>query len=200
MYERARKRLVCFCCGFNVKAERFPRQQNWRRTCECADTQPSTCVNLVTIGSLPTHQIWAKSVNRILRYGDEGGVHVRTCRDAPSHPWLVERTYLVTPNPHTTIGFWVLTRVVLDSWVVSQIWLDSNSNESSWSWVSRENQGYETSQSRITLIVNWVRVESIGYCLSQIWFTDFSEEKTSMTPFTWVKNSEFLYRIVCSLA
>ena len=29
------------------------------------------------------------------------GVHVRTCRDAPPHPWLVESTYLVTPNPHT---------------------------------------------------------------------------------------------------
>ena len=29
------------------------------------------------------------------------GLHVRTCRDAPPHPWLVESTYLVTPNPHT---------------------------------------------------------------------------------------------------
>ena len=28
-------------------------------------------------------------------------VHVRTCRDAPSHPWLGESTSLVTPNPHT---------------------------------------------------------------------------------------------------
>ena len=28
-------------------------------------------------------------------------LHVRTCRDAPPHPWLVESTYLVTPNPHT---------------------------------------------------------------------------------------------------
>ena len=30
-----------------------------------------------------------------------GGVQVRMCRDAPFHPWLVESTYLVTPNPHT---------------------------------------------------------------------------------------------------
>ena len=35
----------------------------------------------------------------IRRWG--GGVHVRTCRDAPPHPWLVESKYLVTPNPHT---------------------------------------------------------------------------------------------------
>ena len=58
----------------------------------------------------------------------------------------------------------VRTRVVLDSWVVSQIWLDSDSNESSQSRVGRENQGYESSQSRITLFVIWVRVESTGYC------------------------------------
>ena len=29
------------------------------------------------------------------------GVHVRTCRDAPPHPWLVESTYFMTSNPHT---------------------------------------------------------------------------------------------------
>ena len=38
-------------------------------------------------------------VYRILRYGD--WVHVRTCRDVPPHPRLVESTYLVTPIPHT---------------------------------------------------------------------------------------------------
>ena len=66
----------------------------------------------------------------------------------------------------------MVARVVLDSWVVSQIWLDSDSNESSQSRVGRENEGYESSQSRITLIdrhlsqsritliVIWVRVES----------------------------------------
>ena len=45
--------------------------------------------------------------------------------------------------------------------------------------VGRENQGYESSQSGITLIVIWVRVESTGYCLSQSWVADFSKEKTS---------------------
>ena len=69
------------------------------------------------------------------------------------------------------------TRVVLDSWVVSQIWLDCDSNESSQSRVGRENPGCESSQSRITLIVIWVSVESTGYCLSQSWATDFSKRK-----------------------
>ena len=46
---------------------------------------PPTLVNLVTIGFLTTHQILAKLFNRILRYRD-GGLHVRTCRDAPPHP------------------------------------------------------------------------------------------------------------------
>ena len=53
--------------------------------------------------------------------------------------------------------------------VVSQFWLDSDLNESSQSWVGRENQGYELSQSRITPIVIWVTVESTGYRLSQSW-------------------------------
>ena len=77
--ERARPKEISlfFLCGFNVKAERFPRQRNWRRTCECAVIPPPTFVNLVTIGSLTTHQILAKLINRILRYG--GGLHVRTC-------------------------------------------------------------------------------------------------------------------------
>ena len=69
------------------------------------------------------------------------------------------------------------SRVVLDSWVVSQFWLDSDSTESSQSRVGRERQGCESSQSWITLIVIWVRVESTGYCLSQSWVTDFSKRK-----------------------
>ena len=86
------------------------------------------------------------------------------------------------------IYLWVMTqhylsltclwnRFVLDSWVVSQIWLDSDSNESSQSRVGRENQEYESSQSRVTLIVIWVRVESTRYCLSQSWVNDFSRRK-----------------------
>ena len=53
-------------------------------------------------------------------------------------------------------------RVMLDSWVVSQIWLDSDSNESSQSWVGRENQGYESSQSRIMPIVIWVELNQLN--------------------------------------
>ena len=58
------------------------------------------CKSRKAIGSLITHQILAKLVNRILRYGGGRGVHVRTCRDAPSHLSLVESTYLhlVTPT------------------------------------------------------------------------------------------------------
>ena len=62
-------------------------------------TPPPTLVNLVTIGSLTTHQILAQLGTRILRYGDGGArAHVQRC---PPHPWLVESTYLVTSNPHT---------------------------------------------------------------------------------------------------
>ena len=46
-------------------------------------TPPPTLVNLVTIGSLATHQILAQLATRILR---DIGVYVRTCRDAPTHP------------------------------------------------------------------------------------------------------------------
>ena len=36
MNERARKRWSCFWCDFRDRAQRFPRQQNWKSTCECA--------------------------------------------------------------------------------------------------------------------------------------------------------------------
>ena len=49
-------------------------------------TPPPTLVNLLTIGSLATHQILAQLGTRILRSYSEMGVYVRTCRDAPSHP------------------------------------------------------------------------------------------------------------------
>ena len=47
-------------------------------------TPPPTLVNLVTIGSLATHQVLAQLATRIPIYRD--GVHVRTCRYAPPHP------------------------------------------------------------------------------------------------------------------
>ena len=43
-------------------------------------TPPPTLVNLVTIGSLATHQILAQLATRILRYGDGcARVHVQRC-------------------------------------------------------------------------------------------------------------------------
>ena len=61
---------------------------------------PPTFVNHVIIGCLATHQSLAKLVNRILRYEDRGGgVHVHRCRDAPPHPWLVEKHVLSDPQP-----------------------------------------------------------------------------------------------------
>ena len=51
--------------------------------------------------------------------------------------------------------YFVSAMVVLDSWVVSQIWLDSDSNESSQSWVGPS----EMSQSR-------VRVQNLSWAKS----------------------------------
>ena len=69
---------------------------------------PPTFVNLVTIGSLITHQILAKLVNRILRYGGGGGggsarAHVqKRARAEMPHPTLTcGRHVLSDPNPHT---------------------------------------------------------------------------------------------------
>ena len=47
-------------------------------------TPPPTPVNLVTIGSLATHQILAQLATRILRYGDGGArAHVQRCPTPP---------------------------------------------------------------------------------------------------------------------
>ena len=47
-------------------------------------TPPHTLVNLVTIGSLVTHQILAQLGTRILRYGDGGArAHVQRCPTPP---------------------------------------------------------------------------------------------------------------------
>ena len=91
------ERHVCFWSGFNIKAERFPRQRNWRRRCECAVTSPPTVVNLVTTGSLATNQILAKLVNRILGYGDGGC----TCARArcPTPPMTCGKHVLSDPQP-----------------------------------------------------------------------------------------------------
>ena len=45
---------------------------------------PQTLVNLVTFGSLATHQILAQLATRILRYGDEGArAQVQRCPTPP---------------------------------------------------------------------------------------------------------------------
>ena len=49
-------------------------------------------------------------------------------------------------------------------WVVSQIWLNSDSNELSQSWVRLVNLGFELSQS-------WVRLANLGFELSRSWVT-----------------------------
>ena len=47
-------------------------------------TPPPTLINLVTIGSLATHQILAQLATRILRYGDGGArAHVQRCPTPP---------------------------------------------------------------------------------------------------------------------
>ena len=49
-------------------------------------------------------------------------------------------------------------------WVVSQIWLNSYSNELSQSWVRLVNLGFELSRS-------WVRLANLGFELSRSWVT-----------------------------
>ena len=49
-------------------------------------------------------------------------------------------------------------------WVVSQIWLHSDSNELSQSWVRLVNLGFELSLS-------WVRLANLGFELSRSWVT-----------------------------
>ena len=49
-------------------------------------------------------------------------------------------------------------------WVVSQIWLNSDSNELSQSWFRLVNLGFELSRS-------WVRLANLGFELSRSWVT-----------------------------
>ena len=60
-------------------------------------TPPPTLVNLVTIGSLATHQILAQLATRILRYGDGGArAHVQRC---PTPPMTCGKHVLSDPQP-----------------------------------------------------------------------------------------------------
>ena len=69
-------------------------------------TPPPTLANLVTIGSLATHQILAQLATRIPRYRDGGAPpHVQRC---PTPPMTCEKHVLSDPPTHipnlNTIG------------------------------------------------------------------------------------------------
>ena len=73
------------------------RNNETRRTCECAVTPPPTHVNLVTIGSLATHQILAQLATRIPRYRDGGArAHVQRC---PTRPMTCGKHVLSDAQP-----------------------------------------------------------------------------------------------------
>ena len=73
-------------------------------------------------------------------------------------------------------------------WVVSQIWLNSDSNELSQSWVRLVNLGFELSRS-------WVRLANLGFELSRSWVTwiviwvrvESARKNESSFPWVWQK-------------
>ena len=68
------------------------RDNETGHACANVVTPPSTLVNLVTIGSLATHQILTQLGTRILRYGDGGArAHVQRCPH-PTHDLWKART------------------------------------------------------------------------------------------------------------
>ena len=84
MNERARKiKSVFFLCGFSARAQRFPRQRNWTRTCECGHPTSDSCKSRNYWVSSHT---WNFSTigHSILRYGDGGArAHVQRCPTPP---------------------------------------------------------------------------------------------------------------------
>ena len=80
MNERARKRKSVFGVASMPGLSGFRDNKTGHARANVV-TLPPTLVNLVTIGSLITHQILAQLATRILRYGDGGArAHVqRTC-------------------------------------------------------------------------------------------------------------------------
>ena len=90
----------------------------------------------------------------------------------------------------------VTNRVVLDLWVMSQIWLDSDSNELSRVESVVKNQGLESSQSRVTLMVIWVRVEceSTRYCLNlSHWFCQGENANILTQPEALNRTSSYIW-------
>ena len=80
-----------------------------------------------------------------------------------------------------------LRRVVLDSWVVSQIWLDSDSNESSQSWVGRESED----MSRVRVESCWSSFESELSQLDTAWVI--------VESLIFLKRKHQYYAFICSL-
>ena len=82
-----------------------------------------------------------------------------SCTLKESRTWLLVCTrhcYFIPFNHEHPVGkMW---------WVVSQIWLNSDSNELSQSWVRLVNLGFELSRS-------WVRLGNLGFELSRSWVT-----------------------------
>ena len=76
------------------------------------------------------------------------------------------------PPPPPTPGQQLLAKIGKMWWVMSQIWLNSDTNELIRSWVRLANLGFELSRSWVTWIVTWVRVESARK----------SESSTTLTP------------------
>ena len=67
-------------------------------------------------------------------------------------------------RPHPPPGQRLFPKLHKIWWVVSQIWLNSDSNELSQSWVRLVNLGFELSRS-------WVRLANLGFELSRSWVT-----------------------------
>ena len=75
-----------------------------------------------------------------------------------------EPTYsYIRPHPPPP-GQQLFPKLGKTCWVVSQIWLNSDSNELSQSWVRLVNLGFELSRS-------WVRLANLGFELSRSWVT-----------------------------
>ena len=129
-------------------------------------------------GLCSTHESWVKLTRLWLKWVEsESSLRVYT--------WTADSGARSCPagSPHLNFSILMLlmsnfsTGCEPDAFEPTLCYIASINNHQEQSLVGRENPGYESSQSRITLIVIWVRVESTGYCLSQNWVTDFLKRK-----------------------
>ena len=75
-------------------------------------------------------------------------------------------------------------------WIVSQIWLNSDSNELSQSWVKLVNLGFELSRS-------WVRLANLGFELSRSWVTWIVMSQSRVSPKKWVEHNPDYEYLLC---